>query len=184
MGEPGFLSRGITWLLSSRPKCGKTTLLYYACKEWTGADLRVLMLSEEPQSIVRMRCRRLGLQAPLFSAYSGRGRPWKDTLSWLHGQEFDVLVINTTRYWFQLPPEGGNDDATVQAVVAPVQHIIRAKDAGLALSHHLRKAGGSDGTAHGGSTAWVSVLTSRRNCTNGLSTPRGVSCGARAGSWR
>jgi len=157
LGEPGFLSRGITWLLSSRPKCGKTTLLYHACKEWTDKDLRVLMLSEEPQSIIRMRCRRLGLGDPLFEAYSGRGRPWKDVLNWLGGEEFDVLVIDTTRYWFRLPPEGANDDGTVQAVVTPVQDMIRAKSAGLVLSHHLRKAGGTDGTAHGGSTAWVSV---------------------------
>jgi hypothetical protein len=155
--ERGFLAREITWLLSSRPKCGKTTLLYHACKEWTEEGLRVLMLSEEPRSIVRMRCRRLGLGAPLFEAYSGRGRPWKDTLNWLHGQEFDVLVIDTTRYWFRLPPEGANDDATVQAAVTPVQDMIRTKSAGLVLSHHLRKAGGIDGTAHGGSTAWVSV---------------------------
>lgn len=155
--ERGFLARGITWLLSSRPKCGKTTLLYHACKEWTDAGLRVLMLSEEPRSIVRMRCRRLDLSAPLLGVYAGRGRPWKDVLDWLEGEEFDVVVIDTTRYWFRLPPEGANDDGTVQAAVAPVQGIIRDKNAGLVLSHHLRKAGGSDGTAHGGSTAWVSV---------------------------
>ena len=155
--QRGFLARGLTWLLSSLPKCGKTTLLYHACREWTDAGLRVLMLSEEPRSIVRMRCRRLGLGAPLFNAYSGRGRPWKSVLNWLEGEEFGAVVIDTARYWFRLPPEGANDDATVQAVVTPVQDIIRGRSAGLALSHHLRKSGGIDGTAHGGSTAWVSV---------------------------
>jgi len=90
LGRRGYLARGLTWLLSSRPKCGKTTLLYHACKEWTENKLRVLMLSEEPRSIVQTRCWRLGLGSPLFKAYSGKGSSWQEVLNWLEGEDFDV----------------------------------------------------------------------------------------------
>lgn len=158
VGMDGFLARQLTLLLYAPPKAGKTTLIYGAAKEWVSQGLRVLVLTEEPEPAVAPRCRQFGLYPPLFRVAGPTGCSWKALLAGLQEEEFDVLVLDTARYWFNLPPEGENDSATVQKYLKPLQMLTRDKGAALVVLHHARKSGGTDGTAAAGTTAWVGMV--------------------------
>lgn len=158
LGEEGFTGRELTWLISSLPKCGKSTLLYHCSRSWALAGYRVIILSEEPAPIIRLRARRLNMtKIEKLAIYRGTGAPWNNVLRWLRDQRFDLLIIDTTRYWFRLPAERENDAATIMSVVTPIQDVTRNQQACLILSHHIRKGGGEEGRGHAGSTAWVGV---------------------------
>ncbi|HUW10623.1 MAG TPA: DnaB-like helicase N-terminal domain-containing protein [Anaerolineae bacterium] len=172
LGVDGYVAPGLTWLISSLPKVGKSTLLWHLALDWTRAGKRILILSEEPEDIIQQRTRSLGLDPKVFRVYTGREAPWSKTLAWLPAQDFDVLMLDSVRYWLRLPPGGEYDGTQVTAIVSPLQAVTREKKAPLILSHHLRKSGGEEGTRHSGSTAWVGTVDVATELTRDPHSPR------------
>jgi hypothetical protein len=155
LGREGYIGRAVTTLLSSLPKRGKTTLLFWLARGFCEMGLRVLYLSEESEPVIRERAEMIGVPLDIF--YVRTGRPWAEVVAWLAEQEADVVIVDTTRAWLGLPESGENDASTVQQALDPLQIALRTRNAGLILSHHLRKSGGEDGTGHAGSGAFVGL---------------------------
>ena len=155
LGRPAFAGPGLTTLISSLPKCGKTTLLYWCVKAWLDQGLSVLYLTEDPSPIVKAVCRELGLPRSIFR--TNTGRPWAEVSAWAAAQPANITVVDTVRTWVGMDPDSENDAPTVVAALTPLQRATRERAAAPMLSHHLTKAGGSHGVAHAGSLAFVGI---------------------------
>jgi hypothetical protein len=175
----GYLARSCVTLLSALFKVGKTTFLAHLMRALTedGEFLarpvrpaKVLYVTEEHSSHWARRRDALGLQDNLhFSVRPFSSKPthsdWRRFLDRLRRtqeeQRYDLLVLDTIANLWPVCEE--NNAGEVQAALMPLHHAIG--DAALLLVHHLRKSGGTEGTATRGSGAlggFVDVLVEMR----------------------
>lgn len=160
----GFIGLGMISMLSARPKCGKTTLLFELLKGvikdksflgyQTHAHGKILLLTEEPKSLLRRRFQRLGLAVddiivtPKFHLAN-----WKEVVAFtkmaVEKSGVRFIIIDTIAAFWSVKNE--NDASDVREALNPIQDVIRKNNAALLLIHHLRKAEGEDGTAIRGS---------------------------------
>ena len=167
----GYLGSGIVTLFSARPKTGKTTLLFYLLKATlarqkflqceTSLKRKVLLLSEEPLSLLKRRIKKHGLESDDFLIIPRfKLKDWSEAVAYAnHAVEKEgvqLIVIDTIAAFWNVQNE--NDATHIMEALRPIQEIVQKHRVALLLIHHLRKADGSDGTAHRGSGALVGAV--------------------------
>jgi hypothetical protein len=163
----GYFARDGITLLSALWKSGKTTLISHLLRalqdgrDFCGLPTRkatTLVVSEESQSLWSKRRDALGLSdAHWFKIRPFVGKPsyglWEEFIGWLADKLIDrpadLIVFDTiSALW---PVKDENDAAQVQRALMPLRLLSEGRT--LAMSHHLGKSGGSEGTASRGSGA-------------------------------
>ena len=166
----GFVGRGITTLISAHPKLGKTTLLFHLLKALTGQGFflnlpiepaKVLLLSEEPRQRIASRARLMGIQSDKISVISRFDvQKWEHSLVQIKKEiieyKVDVIVVDTLASFWNVGDE--NEAARVIESLRLLQDIAQEYKVGILLFHHVRKAPGSEGTAHRGSGALLGAV--------------------------
>ena len=137
LGIPDLLARGTATLLSAYPKCGKSTMLAHASREWIRAGLRTVFLSEECLLAWKIRSEKMPeLQQLIIS------RPaWASPERWvaeLERIEPDVCIIDTIRAFGNIESEG-DPAAVARAVGVFVELTRRNPRTAVVLCHHTRK---------------------------------------------
>lgn len=166
----GFIGRGLTTLFSARPKLGKTTLTFdlLQCASqnipFLGQSVnlkgKILLLSEEPISLILRRAHRLGLVGKNILVVEKRKiKKWSDALSQIRlaieRENIELIILDTLASFWGVEVE--NDAHDVISALQPIQEISQEKNVGLLLIHHLRKMQGQDGAAHRGSGALFAI---------------------------
>jgi hypothetical protein len=156
--QPPIFQRGLSHILASPPKAGKTTLLYHLAKEWAGAGRSILFMSEEAELVW---CRRLEAddaeeevleRITLVAALGEGAMSLLDRMC--HGSE-EIVILDTAKI---LGVEDENDAATVNRTITP--WVVEARESGktLIVAHHMRKGGGRAVEALAGSYSWAAVF--------------------------
>ncbi|MBF0594599.1 MAG: bifunctional DNA primase/polymerase [Candidatus Omnitrophica bacterium] len=167
----GYLGAGIVTLFSARPKVGKTTLLFHLLKatlakgKFLGHETflkkKILLLSEEPLSLLKRRIEKHGLESDDFLIIPRfRLRNWAEAVAYVnHGvvkEGVELVVIDTVAAFWGVQNE--NDATHIMEALRPIQEVVQKHKVALLLIHHLRKADGEEGTAHRGSGALVGAV--------------------------
>jgi hypothetical protein len=170
----GYLARGSVSTLVALPKAGKTTFAYAMAAaiqrgdpEFAGCACTskgtCVVLTEEDDGVLAETAALVGLDTATTVAMTRRKafprRPLAADVDLAlraarRAKDCVLVIVDTFRFWANLPPKAENDAGAVQAAF---QEIARLAAAGYAvlLLHHTRKAGGEDGTAASGSNALV-----------------------------
>lgn len=170
----GFLVSGGITLVSGLMKGGKSTWLYamLAAIERGDADFcgqpilkpgtPSILITEEPEFAIADKWDRLGMNNGRHLLYTPSVDYPRLSIEKIvshalaarvaAGGEHGILVLDTLRHFGQFEAGGENDNSTVQAAIAPLK---RAAAAGLSvvILHHMKKAGGEEGTASAGAGA-------------------------------
>ena len=163
----GYIAPGNVTLLASRPKCGKTTLEFHLLaaisngRDFLGRSTRrakVLLLSEEPNNLIRRRLANLGLESDdLLIAKRSDIPNWDDALGVaqdaIRSQGVRLVSVDTLGSFWGIDQE--NEAGKVLAALQPLVDLAQREGVAVLLLHHLRKSPGSEGTASRGSSALV-----------------------------
>lgn len=150
----GYIVSGWSHLISGSPKCGKTELITACMPSWKPEE--VLYVTEEPQSIWKIRLRKNKLTLPHVKWIFALGENRKDiTAAILEGEE-TVVIIDTIRAFLQIKDE--SDNAVISEVLTPVISLCRERGKTLILVHHTRKTGGEHGEAISGGHAFLGIV--------------------------
>jgi nicotinamidase-related amidase len=158
-GQPGIIGPNIATLISGHAKvAGKTTAVAIGIRNLLQKvpDLRVFVLTEEPQSLWRRRLKKWALRTPNLRFRFADGTPWLTILHRLNQESIDILLVDTLRTFAGIVDE--NDASAVVAAIEPLVRLARSKDIAVVALHHLRKTEGEEGLAHAGSTALVGLI--------------------------
>lgn len=119
----------------------------------------ILIVSEEPEDLIRERCAEMGLTDPriLWRTLDPQHNTWSDVLSDVYTatREFKqgLVVIDTlSRHW------GVNDEddaAQINKALLPLLVLARNSNWSWLVTHHNRKSGGAYGASVRGSNALV-----------------------------
>ena len=163
----GYIARKCFTVLSSHPKVGKTTMLSHLFKSMASGEpfldrqvipSNVLVVSEESQAQWKKRRDELHLENNLFFLC----RPfftkpthgvWKSFLQFAATKaqtlSCDLICLDTLgSLW---PVHNENDAAEMQEALAPIRYLTEV--AAVLGNHHLKKAGGEEGTGARGSSS-------------------------------
>src|SRR5262245_30589653 len=158
----GLLAPGSLTLLTSQPKCGKTTLLAaLLARLKTGGALlglpvtagKALVVSEEPKELWSLRRRRFAfgddicwLCRPFSSKPTiGQWQTLLDRMAELHDRHrFDLAVIDTLASF--LPGHDESNAGTMIERLMPLQ-VLAAQGLSVFLTHHPRKKESAPGMA-------------------------------------
>lgn len=167
----GYLGAGIVTLFSARPKVGKTTLLFHLLKATlakekflgheTSLKKKILLLSEEPLSLLKRRIEKHGLQSNDFLIIPRfKLRDWIEAVAYVNHaitkEGVELVVVDTVAAFWNVQNE--NDATHIMDALRPIQEVVQKHKVALLLVHHLRKADGEEGTAHRGSGALVGAV--------------------------
>jgi hypothetical protein len=178
------LAHGHITLFTALWKSGKTQMLscLLPCLgrdigKFCGLDTyqtRVLLCSEEPESIWASRRDALGIQGHaelMIRPFNAKPTPeeWTQFVGYIaglvHDENFGLVIFDPlSGLW---PVSNENDSAEVQAALMPLRKITEA-GAGLCLVHHPRKSDGQEGTSARGSgalAAFADILIELRRFT-------------------
>ena len=142
-------------MLSGYPKSGKTELLARLAAEWSEAGLKIVYLTEEPESVWTARLSRLPVGFENVDLVHGMGAKSDKLLSIIYDGADDVVILDTTRL-LQIRDE--TDNAGINITLTPYIALCRQKGSTLILSHHTRKAGGDNGEAVAGGVAFFGIV--------------------------
>lgn len=156
--EPPVFQRGLSHILASPPKAGKTTLLYAQAKEWAGAGAPVLFISEEPELVWYRRLEAEIVEDEVLARITlvpALGESPELLLQRMSQGPEDIVILDTAKI---LGVEDENDAATVNRMVTP--WVVQSRETGktLIVAHHLRKGGGRAVEALAGSYSWAAVF--------------------------
>ena len=167
----GYLSRGAITALAGKPKVGKSTLVASLieavagnARSFLGRGVQggpVVYVSEEAAGTLMGKLPELeGLR--VLTRDAAWPRPsWAELVAASVDEARRVnaalIVVDTFAYWSALPPEREKDAGAVQEAMAA---LVEAAAAGLAVGVvlHQRKAGGENGDAVRGSSAFAGAV--------------------------
>lgn len=169
----GYLARRAVTLLSAHPKAGKSTLAYAIVAALQRGDpaflglaipspgLDTLVLSEEDDAVLAETFRSLNVDATRVRAITRQKAFPRRPLSQIIDAAISVVqkspsialvIVDTWRFWAQLPDKGSNDADTVGKAFSEIARLA-ASGVAVLLLHHARKADGEEGNAASGSNA-------------------------------
>jgi predicted ATP-dependent serine protease len=151
---------------------GKTTLISHFLKsvvnseeQFLGHKLllegKILFLTEENKALVHQRVKKMGIASErLLFLPRARVLDWKEALSQIQhavgSENVKLVVIDTLQTFWDVRDE--NEATAMARALLPLQIMAQNQNISIVLIHHLRKANGSEGTAHRGSGALVAAV--------------------------
>ena len=147
--------KGWSHMLAGYPKTGKTELLARMTAEWSNTGLKVVYLTEEPESVWAARLSRLPAGFENVDLVHAMGAKADDLLCVINGGADDVVILDTIRL-LQLHDE--SDNAQINIALTPFITLCRQKGSTLCLSHHTRKGGGEHGEGAAGGHAFLGIV--------------------------
>lgn len=183
----GFIGRSMTTLFSSRPKVGKTTLLFFLLKailegkpflqKKTNFTGKVLLVSEEAPSLLKRRIKQLGLnREDLLVLFRFKSPQWAGTVAQIeraiNQEKVSIVIIDTLASFWNVGDE--NDAPRVVTALERVQSLMHKHNVALLLIHHLRKMPGDEGTAHRGSSALLAIVEVAIEMNRYIGKPRRI----------
>lgn len=158
-GQEGLSGPGLVTLISGHSKvAGKSTSMSIGLRDLHRAhpDRKILILSEEPRTVMRDRFHRWGLDTDKLLVWFADGTPWPTVLQRVEATApLDVLFVDTIRSFAGIVDE--NDSAKVVTAMQPLVLLARRRNIAVMAAHHLRKTEGAEGLSHAGSTALVAL---------------------------
>jgi len=156
--EPPIFQRGLSHILASPPKAGKTTLLYHLAKEWARAGCPTLFISEEPELVWYRRLEAEDADDEVLeriTLIAALGESPTSLLQRMYEGSEEIAILDTAKI---LGVEDENDAANVNRVITP--WVVDARESGktLIVAHHMRKGGGRAVEALAGSYSWAAVF--------------------------
>jgi AAA domain/DnaB-like helicase N terminal domain len=156
LGRRGYVVRGWSHVLAAPPKCGKTELPYPCLWDWARAGERVLYVTEEPETVWRLRLR--GDSPPRgVRLVWGLGAAAGDLLRRAAGGDETVIVLDTLRS-LGILGEDEADNAKVCRAITPWVAACRPAGKTLIGAHHTRKSGGEHGEGISGAHALLAAV--------------------------
>lgn len=167
----GYIAQGMVTLLSARPKIGKTTLFFNFLKSLfnkqqflgcaTSIEGKVLLLTEEPVTLIKRRLDRMGLVNNDFLIILRFSiQNWNEAMDQIRRaietEQVVFVVVDTLAAFWGVEVE--NDASEVIKALQLLQVIAQEKNIAVLLIHHLRKMSGEEGTAHRGSGALLGAV--------------------------
>lgn len=166
----GFLARGLLTTLIGYPKAGKSTLLGHMLKSSTDGgecittvkDFRVLIISEEPQRMLRKRYADLGLKdnvhtVPKLPNSKLTFEEWQQMIDEIVSiaSDYDAVIFDSFSYIS--PIEDENSASEVGKAIAELSKLT-SLDLAVLLVHHSKKDGGDEGKAARGSGHFMAAV--------------------------
>jgi hypothetical protein len=170
----GYLAKSELTLCSALPKVGKSTLIAHFLKclqngeSLAGQPIKkskVLVISEESKGIWARKRDDLELEGDIWiipQPFTEKPsyRQWIDliefTAEFCKKNAIDLVIIDTITSFWHVRDEGNAPE--VQAALLPLNLLTNA-GIGVLIVHHHRKAGGEEGIASRGSTAFGSAVS-------------------------
>jgi hypothetical protein len=170
LGAMGWFVMGWSHILAGYPRVGKTDLLLAIIREWLDMGLRVLFISEEPQSIWGPRMQgRPGDWSGLRIVF-GLGCPPDELRRRARDGSEDVVIVDAIRNLLQLKDEKDNSEIAraTNPWVADARNASKVQfqpldtsvgttelptPKTLVMVHHSRKGGGEHGEGIAGGHA-------------------------------
>ena len=167
----GYVAKGAISLIVGRPKVGKTSAIAALARamgddgpaEIAGEPVapgRILVVSEEGTALWCQRVAQFRIGDHCHFLCRPFGKPdwatWRAFVEFLERYVLDeqiaCLVLDT---FGSLVPGDENDAAQISAVMGDLAMLVERTGVALVLTHHLRKAPGSEATAARGSSMLV-----------------------------
>jgi DNA repair protein RadA/Sms len=161
LGADGYIVKGWTHLLAGWWRLGKSELMAAVVLPWLRTGMRVLWISEEPESLWADRadmCDEIYTPVPwerltLIDAKSAAPEALLDTAASINA---DVVIVDTIREACGI--NSMRDDDEVRAKVSPWLRRLRAERRTLIFLTQHRKAAGERGERVEGSVALPSMM--------------------------
>jgi len=157
LGEPGWVVKGWSHLLSGFVRSGKTEFLARSVQQWLAEGQRVYWLTEESPSMWTLRLRELpGDEWERLIVRPAMGMAVKEMRETAMAAESGIVIVDSIRNLLRIKDE--NDNAEMAGAAQP--WVMEARRAGktLILTHHARKSGGEHGEGVAGGSGLISVI--------------------------
>ena|GEM_PF-3476732 len=168
----GYAAAGAVSGLVSRPKDGKTTLLFGLFRAWEKGEpflgletetTKVVYLAEERGATLREKVERWGIgeHVHVLMRHEAQGVPWDEVVrqAALHAIHIgaQALVVDTFAAWAGLAGDAENSAGAVLQAAEPLQWAA-SKGLSVLIPIHRRKSGGEHGEGIRGSSALAGAL--------------------------
>jgi len=154
LGIVGYIVKGLSHLIASIPRLGKTELLVRLIAEWL--EERVLYFTEEPVLIWRERLRQLPQTYDHVNLINALGMNFSEIIQEIEQAEETVIIIDTVRNLLGVQDE--NDNSEVARMMNPLVSAARRSKKTLILVHHSRKSGGEHGKSIAGAHSLLGTV--------------------------
>ncbi|MDQ2960408.1 MAG: AAA family ATPase [Candidatus Dormibacteraeota bacterium] len=161
LGADGFVVKGWSHLLAGWWRLGKTELMAAIVLPWLRSGLRVLWLTEEPDSLWADRADMVDeiyamVPWELLTLVDAMSAKPEDLLSFARSADADVIIVDTLREVCGV--QSMKDDEAVRRAVSPWLRELRDGKRTLIFLAQHRKAEGSDGQRIEGTIALPSMM--------------------------
>jgi hypothetical protein len=168
LGRHGYVVRGWSHILAAPPKCGKTELLHASVWEWVRAGERIAYLTEEPETVWRLRLKGDSPPRGLRLIWA-LGASVADLMRRVTAGDETVVILDTLRNLGMLGQDEC-DNSQLARAVTPWVAACRPGRKTLIGVGHTRKGGGEHGEGISGGHALlaaVDVALELRRCDRG-----------------
>jgi DNA repair protein RadA/Sms len=161
LGVDGYIVKGWTHLLAGWWRLGKTELMAAVVLPWMRSGLRILWITEEPDSLWADRADMVDeIYAPVpwdrLTLVDAMSAPAPALLDCAASVEADVIIADTIREVCGI--ESMKDDDAVRRAVSPWLRRLRDGQRTLIFLHQHRKAAGERGERVEGSVVLPSMM--------------------------
>lgn len=162
VGRSGYIVRGWSQIISGLPKTGKTELIWSGVRVWLAEGERVLWLSEESESVWRLRLATSSdSDAPLsedalrrLTILPALGIEADVLLRAVAARDEGIVVVDTTRTLMNIVDEINNSE--IARVFGRWESALAGKT--RLYLHHARKQAGEHGTRVSGGNAFLACV--------------------------